>query len=238
MASAEADTAAALQRQQLGRTQAGEVSVSIEKPSFSSRRIVACTSILAPPSAVWGALTNYEGLSDFIPSLVENRCLERGERGAVLYQVGAQDVALGVKFRAATTLAIREHRSGLSQEMCLVYDDPDESEEGDDGNDFTGLYPCPEQTLAESPIHGDITFDQLEGDFRAFKGLWRIQQGLLGPDSSWLIYSLYVRPQAWLPVQLIQDRISREVVSNLRAVARHSEASHQRLVGSGAPAAS
>lgn len=65
----------------------GEVSVMIEKPSFSSRRLIAATSILAPPERVWEALTDYDGLGEFIPSLVENRCVERRERGAVLYQV-------------------------------------------------------------------------------------------------------------------------------------------------------
>ena len=44
-----------------------------------------------------------------------------------------------------------------------------------------------------------------------------------------LYYSLFVQPQAWLPVRLIQDRIEREVVKNLQAVCAHSE----RLFSSG-----
>jgi hypothetical protein len=72
---------------------------------------------------------------------------------------------------------------------------------------------------------------------QAFKGVWRIQPGLLGPESSWLVYTLFVRPQAWLPVGLIQNRISREVVSNLRAVQRYTEQLHQQQCAASAPAA-
>ncbi|KAI8467286.1 MAG: hypothetical protein J3K34DRAFT_430906 [Monoraphidium minutum] len=211
----------------------GEVSVMIEKPSFSSRRLIAATSILAPPERVWEALTDYDGLGQFIPSLVENRCLERRERGAVLYQVGAQDVAMGVKFRAACTLEITEHPSGLPSAMCMEEDSAVSSMDEGDGEH---LFPWPVQSLPGKAIHGDITFDLLKGDFADFRGLWRIQQGLQGPDSSWLVYSLFVRPQAWLPVGLIQNRISAEVVSNLRAVQQHTEQMHSLRAEAAAPA--
>jgi ribosome-associated toxin RatA of RatAB toxin-antitoxin module len=220
---------------ELGRTPPGEVTVSIEKPSFSSRRIFVATSIAAPPESVWGALTDYEGLGDFIPSLVENRCLERRERGAVLYQVGAQDVAMGVKFRAACTLEITEHRDGLPPGMCLRTDGGGASSSSSGG--VERLFPWPAQSLPDQDVFGDITFDLVEGDFQAFKGVWRIQPGRLGPASSWLVYALYVKPQGWLPVGLIQDRISREVVTNLLAVARHAEAVHAQAGLSSAAAA-
>lgn len=213
----------------------GEVSVMIEKPSFSSRRLIAGTSILAPPECVWEALTDYDGLGNFIPSLVENRCLERREGSATLYQVGAQDVALGIKFSAACTLEIREHPSpGLPSSMCMA--DGSAVSSIDEG-DAAALFPWPTQSLPMKPVFGDITFNLVEGDFDAFKGVWRIQPGLLGPDSSWLVYTLFVRPQPWLPVGLIQNRISREVVSNLRAVQGYTEQLHQRRRASSAAAA-
>jgi hypothetical protein len=173
---------------------------------------------------VWAALTDYDGLGEFIPSLEENRCLERRPNGAVLYQVGAQDVAMGMKFRAACTLEIGEHPAGLPEAACLI---------SGSGGDNSGsglhdrLFPFPSSALPGQPVHGDITFNLLRGDFNAFKGVWRIQPGLLAPASTWLVYALYVRPQPWLPVGLIQDRISREVVSNLQAVQRHTEARAQ-----------
>jgi hypothetical protein len=50
--------------------------------------VLASTAIAAPPAAVWDALTSYERLGDMKVPGLHNRCLERRERGAVLYQVG------------------------------------------------------------------------------------------------------------------------------------------------------
>ena len=63
---------------------------------------------------------------------------------------------------------------------------------------------------------------------QAFRGVWRMQQGSDGTHSTLLCYSLYVQPQSWLPVRLIQSRIQNEVVSNLQAVRTHSEKLHQQ----------
>lgn len=50
------------------------------------------------------------------------------------------------------------------------------------------------------------------------------------PDASstTLQYSLFVRPHPWLPVKLIEGRISTEVVNNLNAVRRHTERLHRQ----------
>ncbi len=48
----------------------------------------------------------------------------------------------------------------------------------------------------------DIAFSMVEGDFQAFQGIWRMQR--LGEDGCCLSYALFVRPQVWLPVRLIQ----------------------------------
>ena len=42
-------------------------------------------------------------------------------------------------------------------------------------------------------------------------------------ECSVLSYALFVQPQAWLPVRLIQDRIEREVVKNLGALRDHAQ---------------
>lgn len=55
--------------------------------SFSSRKLQASVDINAPLPVVWQALTDYNNLGTFIPSLVENRCLERRKQGCLLYQV-------------------------------------------------------------------------------------------------------------------------------------------------------
>ncbi len=189
-------------------------------------------------------MTDYESLGTFIPSLVENRCLERRQGGALLYQVGAQDVALGVKFRAACKLEIKEHPNGLPRHACAggggAAAAPGSanaraaaagglsSRRRAPADDHAHLFPWPTSTLPHAPVHGDITFDMLEGDFDAFRGVWRMQPGLQGPGSCWLVYALYVRPQAWLPLGMVQGRIGQQIVSNLQAVQRHSEQRHQR----------
>lgn len=57
--------------------------------------------------------------------------------------------------------------------------------------------------------------------------MWRLQPGG-GDHATLLAYTLYVKPQSWLPVGLIQNRISREVVANLQAVRAHSERLHRQ----------
>lgn len=43
------------------------------------------------------------------------------------------------------------------------------------------------------------------------------------PMLTHLSYSLFIRPQLWLPVNLIQGRISKETKNNLVAVKAHAE---------------
>jgi hypothetical protein len=63
------------------------VAVELTNTSFSSRKLNATVLIGAPLEVVWGALTDYDNLGTFIPSLVENRCLEKRPKGCLLYQV-------------------------------------------------------------------------------------------------------------------------------------------------------
>lgn len=66
-----------------------DVAVKLTATSFSSRKLQATVDINAPMPIVWEALTDYDKLGTFIPSLVENRCLERRKQGCLLYQVSA-----------------------------------------------------------------------------------------------------------------------------------------------------
>lgn len=72
----------------LAHQQQRAVGVQVVKTSWNSRLIHASVDVHADLECVWKALTDYENLGQFIPSLVENRCLERRGNGAVLYQVG------------------------------------------------------------------------------------------------------------------------------------------------------
>lgn len=186
-----------------------QVMVDVEQTSWNSRKLFATVDVAAPVDIVWDSLTDYEHLGDFIPSLVENRCLQKKDAGAIIYQVGAQDVAMGLKFRAACTLDCTEYLSGVPHNLC-----------SSSGNGSDGLFPQPRVSQHHSPVR-DITFSLVEGDFKAFRGVWRMQP--LSDMQSVLCYSLYVMPQAWLPVGLIQGRIEKEVKQNLAAVRKYAE---------------
>ncbi|PNH08610.1 hypothetical protein TSOC_004816 [Tetrabaena socialis] len=67
-------------------TTASGVRIDVENTSWNSRRIFASVAVAAPKAFVWSALTDYDNLARFIPSLVENRCVERSGDSAVLYQ--------------------------------------------------------------------------------------------------------------------------------------------------------
>jgi hypothetical protein len=49
--------------------------------------------------------------------LAENRCLQRTDGGARLLQIGEQDVAMGIKFRARVVLDIGEHIHGVRPQL-------------------------------------------------------------------------------------------------------------------------
>lgn len=70
-----------------------------------------------------------------------------------------------------------------------------------------------------------------EGGGQAFKGVWRMQSEGGNSKRTRLSYSVFVRPQMWLPVQLIQSRIEGETQRNLVAVRLHSEALARAAAG-------
>jgi hypothetical protein len=62
---------------------------------------------------VWRTLTDYERLSDIVPSLQENRVLSRWPGGVRLLQVAAQQLPLGIRFSATATLDCEELPGGI-----------------------------------------------------------------------------------------------------------------------------
>lgn len=197
---------------------AQSVEVTVERGARNSRRLYAAVQIAAPINVVWGALTDYEGLGSFIPGLSENRCLSRKADGATLLQVGEQDVAFGAKFRARVVLDIQEHSTGTPQRLCSNHNGSRSANTADEQ-----LYPLPRSPPCQGPCK-DVSFSLVEGDFQAFRGIWRMQQGTQGANSCRLSYALFVRPQIWLPIRLIQNRVENEIKNNLAAVRKHSEA--------------
>lgn len=74
------------------------VRLTLEKTSWNSRKLFASVNVAAPEEEVWRCLNDYEGLATFIPSLVENKCLEKKKDGAILYQVRAAATASACGF--------------------------------------------------------------------------------------------------------------------------------------------
>lgn len=63
------------------------VEIEIEKIGKNKRRIRSKIHVDATLQHVWGVLTDYEKLSDFIPSLAVNQLLEKRDKFARLFQV-------------------------------------------------------------------------------------------------------------------------------------------------------
>ncbi|CAM6128233.1 unnamed protein product [Calypogeia fissa] len=193
-----------------GRRQDDIVEVQIEKLGNNSRKIVAKITIEAPLDNVWAILTDYEHLADFIPGLAVNELLEKRHNGARLYQVGEQNIALGLKFKAKAVVDCEEKP----------------------------------KTVHADFIRRDIDFQNVEGDFQIFRGTWRMEQlvskassdssapsapssdataGGGGGDGSCagekittiLSYILVVQPMIWLPVALVEGRLTSEMKTNL-----------------------
>lgn len=168
--------------------------LKIEKSGKNSRRITAKIEVEAPLDAVWNVLTDYERLADFIPGLTVSQLLERRENGARLLQIGEQNLAFGLKFKAKGIVDVVEN----------------------------------ELEILPIGIRRDIDFKMVEGDFEVFKGKWGIEQfeGSTGNQNfsikkdfrTLLSYIVDVQPKKWLPVALVEGRLSREIQINITCV--------------------
>lgn len=55
-----------------GSGAAQSVQVTVERGARNSRRLYASVQIAAPVEVVWGALTDYQGLGNFIPGVLSH----------------------------------------------------------------------------------------------------------------------------------------------------------------------
>ncbi|MGB7413316.1 MAG: SRPBCC family protein [Thermosynechococcaceae cyanobacterium] len=83
------------------------VAIDVKKLEKRQRQITATITLPHAREQVWQVLTDYEGLSDFIPNLVSSQLLEHPEGGIRLEQVGVQS-ALFLKFSARVVLDMTE----------------------------------------------------------------------------------------------------------------------------------
>ncbi|YAF95902.1 MAG: SRPBCC family protein [Nodularia sp. CChRGM 3473] len=84
-----------------------DVAIQIEKIAERKRQITAKIQIPQPVEQIWQVLTNYEALSDFIPSLAKSCLLEHPNGGIRLEQIGSQRL-LNFNFCARVVLDLEE----------------------------------------------------------------------------------------------------------------------------------
>ncbi|KAK9706000.1 hypothetical protein RND81_07G098100 [Saponaria officinalis] len=185
------------------------VVINIAKIGKRCRRIDSSVVIDAGLQIVWGILTDYEKLADFIPGLAVSRLIDKRDNYARLFQIGQQNLPLGFKFNAKAVLDCYE------KELEIL-------------------------TFGQ---RRDIEFKMVEGDFDIFEGKWSIEQYdakeyddkqvanlLEGKEHRTILsYVVEVKPKPWLPVGLIEDRLCRDIKTNLCCV---REEAHLRLSSS------
>lgn len=107
------------------------VEIEIESVARNTRRIEARVGVEARLEAVWAVLTDYEALSDFIPGLAQSRVLIKSPNYARLFQVGEQNLGLGIKFNAEGVIDCFERDLQISPAGALSRDIDFEMVEGD-----------------------------------------------------------------------------------------------------------
>ncbi|TVU37029.1 hypothetical protein EJB05_18994 [Eragrostis curvula] len=175
-----------------------------------NRRLVrARVRVEAPLEAVWGTLTDYEGLADFIPGLSECRLLQQDHRFARLYQVGEQDLALGFKFNAKGTIDCFEGELEMLPAAGAR-----------------------RREIAFKMIDGD--FKVFEGKWSVEEvdtsSIIDAGRGEISEDHEFqttLSYIVELEPKLWVPVRLLEGRICSEIKNNLVSIREQAQRTYR-----------
>ena len=138
------------------------------------------------------------------------RCQMRTKqmKGAVLKQTGGTRV-MGIR----TTLEVREWPNGMPKGAHC-----NKEKKGRKVERY--IFPRPPHTVSSIP-HKDISMQNIDGedgDFNIFQGVWRMQSIPGRKNRTRLTYAVEVSPRAYLPVALIEDRLSQDLASNLESI--------------------
>lgn len=156
------------------------------------------------------------------------RLLAMKMKGSKLRQVGGARV-VGINFSARTTLEVREWPRGLPDFAHFQ----DELYEGLSREERYKRYQSQKLErykfprpfgLSQLPTK-DISMQSLEnddGEFRLYQGVWRMQPlpGCApdGQNAMRLTYAVEISPRPYLPVGLVEGRISQDLCNNLYAI--------------------
>ncbi|GMH20933.1 hypothetical protein Nepgr_022775 [Nepenthes gracilis] len=186
------------------------ISIQVIKLGNRSRRIQSNIVIDASLHTVWDILTDYERLADFIPGLAVSQLLERTENYARIFQIGQQNLVLGLKFTAKGIIDCYEkdleilsfgHRRIIEFKMI----------EGDFLT-FKGKWSIEQyksQTSEATRSMGRQEFDTI------------------------LSYMVDVEPNIWLPIRLVEGRLCREIKANLSSIREEAQRSKQHAPPAG-----
>ena len=154
-------------------------------------------------------------------------------KGSLLRQVGGAKVA-GINFSARTTLEVREWPQGLPDSAHFddeTYQGKSRQERAQENTRIPlERYRFPRPFAISSLPTRDITMQSIEddsGEFRLYQGVWRMQPlpgcAPPGKEAMRLTYAVEISPRAYLPVQLVEGRIVKDLKNNLEAIREYVE---------------
>lgn len=170
------------------------VEIQITKIGKRSRRIKSRVRINASLSTIWDVLTDYERLADFIPGLALSRLLEKRDNYARLFQIGQQNLALGLKFNAKAVLDCYE-------------------------KDLENLSFGQRRDIEFSMVEGDFEIFEGKWSIEQYDANYLEAQEF----HTILSYVLKAEPKLWLPVRLVEGRLCSEIKTNLSCVRKEAE---------------
>jgi len=154
--------------------------------------------------------------------------------------VGGAKVA-GLKFSARTTLEVREWPNGMPDFAHFNDEYWEGKSRGDRTEEYTKTqltrFRFPRPFVVSALPHRDISMQSIEdddGEFRMYQGVWRMQPlpGCFpsGKEACRLTYAVEISPRAYLPVQLVEGRIVRDLCTNLVAIRDFLEKKEEALM--------
>merc|ERR1711862_375860 len=156
------------------------------------------------------------------------RLLSQTMKGSKLKQVGGAKV-VGINFSARTTLEVREWPNGLPDFAHFndeLYLGKSRDKRATEMKNIPLLrYRFPRPFAASSLPTMDISMQSVsddDGEFRLYQGVWRMQPlpgcAPSGGSATRLTYAVEISPRSYLPVQLIEGRIAKDLCNNLLAI--------------------
>lgn len=163
-----------------------------------------------------------------IKSEEQCRALSTRMKGAKMRQIGGAKV-VGINFSARTTLEVREWPNGIPD----FFHFDDDIYEGESRNirarkerkQKLERYHFPRPFAISKLPTKDISMQSVEdddGEFRLYQGVWRMQPlpgcAPEGGSAMRLTYAVEISPRPYLPVALVEGRISQDLCNNLAAI--------------------